>query len=96
MPAMKALTAQIMQPRSANATSIGYGDFNLPIGEQQTSQVWQITAGVWDRIYEGNFGKVQIGAQYSFTNRDAFTNSLGFAQHANENIFMTSFRFYPL
>ena len=67
----------------ANTTSIGYGDFDLPIGEQQTSQVWQITAGVWDRIYEGNFGKVQIGAQYSFTNRDAFTNSLGVAQHAN-------------
>ena len=80
----------------AEAPSIGYGDFNLPIGEQQSSQVWQITGGVWDRIYEGNFGKVQIGAQYSFTNREAFSNSLGVAQHANENIFMTSFRFYPL
>ncbi len=79
-----------------NTTSIGYGDFDLPIGEQQTSQVWQITAGIWDRIYEGNFGKVQIGAQYSFTNRDAFSNSIGFSQRATENIFMTSFRFYPL
>ncbi len=80
----------------ASTTSIGYGDFDLPIGQQQTSQVWQITAGVWDRIYEGNFGKVQIGAQYSFTNREAFSNSAGFSQHATENIFMTSFRFYPL
>ncbi len=80
----------------ADTTSIGYGDFDLPIGEQQTSDVWQITAGFWDRIYEGNFGKVQIGAQYSFTNREAFTNTVGVAQHANENTFMTSFRFYPM
>jgi hypothetical protein len=77
-------------------TSIGYGDLDLLTGQEQTSDVWQITAGVWDRIYQGPFGKVQWGLQYSLTRRNAFSNSEDIAQHAYESTFMTSFRFYPM
>jgi hypothetical protein len=77
-------------------TGIGYGDLDLTTGQEQTSDVWQVTAGVWDRIYQGPFGKVQLGLQYSLTRRNAFSNSENVAQHAYENILMTSFRFYPM
>lgn len=81
---------------ASTATSIGYGDLDLYTGQEQTSNVWQITGGIWKRIYQGPWGKVQLGLQESVTRRDAFGNSLGVAQHAYENIIMTSFRFYPL
>ena len=81
---------------SATATSIGYGDLDLYTGQEQTSNVWQVTAGFWKRIYQGGWGKVQVGLQDSVTSRTAFGNSVGIAQHAYENIFMTSFRYYPL
>ncbi len=80
----------------ANAPSIGYGDFNLITGQEQTSNVWQFTAGFWKRIYQGPFGKVQVGLSDSVTRRTAFGNDAGVTQRATENIIMTSFRFYPM
>ncbi len=81
---------------SYNFTDIGYGDFGLTVGQQQTAEVWQITGGIWDHIYQGAFGKVLLGFQYSLTSREAFSSIEGSGQHAYENIFMTSFRYYPL
>ena len=80
----------------AQATTIGYGDLDLITGQEETSNVWQLTAGFWKRIYQGPWGKVQIGLSDSITRRDAFSNGVGVSQHCIENIFMTSFRFYPL
>jgi len=84
------------QVGSSYAPSIGYGDFTLYTGQEQTQDVWQIQGGFWKRIYQGPWGKVQIGLSDSVTTRQAFSNSVGQAQHAVENIVMTSFRFYPL
>ena len=81
---------------ATTATSIGYGDLDLYTGQEQTSNVWQVTGGIWKRIYQGSWGKVQIGLQDSVTRRDAFGNNAGITQRAYENIIMTSFRFYPL
>ncbi len=81
---------------AATAPGIGYGDLSLYTGQEQTSNVSQITAGFWKRLYQGSWGKVQVGLQDSVTYREAFGNSLGVSQHAYENIFMTSFRYYPL
>ena len=78
------------------APDIGYGDFQIITGQEQTQDVWQIQGGFWKRIYQGPWGKVQIGLSDSVTTRQAFSNSVGQAQHAVENIVMTSFRFYPL
>ncbi|MGO9019084.1 MAG: hypothetical protein ACLQVJ_12120 [Syntrophobacteraceae bacterium] len=81
------------------ADNFGYGSFNLLTGQEQTSNVWQITAGVWKRLFQGPWGKVQIGLQDSVTRRDGFSNNEsngGVAQSTYENIIMTSFRYYPL
>lgn len=61
----------------------------------QTERVWQVTPGVWKRLYDGAYGKVQVGAQYSFTRRDAFSDLLGNAPHAYQHVVMTSFRYFP-
>jgi hypothetical protein len=93
--------------RRANQTSagFGYGDFNVSNAacnntaggtcNAVTSNVWQVTGGFWDRIYEGNYGKVQVGLQDSLTRRNAFSDAAGNEPHSYENIVMTSFRFYP-
>jgi hypothetical protein len=81
---------------AANAINIGYGDFALYTGQEQTSNVWQIQAGFWKRLFQGPWGKVQIGLSDSVTRREAFGNNAGIAQRAYENIIMTSFRYYPM
>jgi hypothetical protein len=60
-----------------------------------TKQIDQITAGFWDKFYQGSFGRAQFGIQYSYTEKKAFADSTGFAPKATENMIFTSFRFYP-
>jgi len=95
-----------VQRDSTASTNFGYGDYGLNNGgancsisggacPAQTAHVWQVTGGVWDRVYEGSYGKMQFGLQDSVTERVAFSDSNGNAPHAYENIAMVSFRFYP-
>jgi len=69
-----------------------------------TKQIWQGTAGFWWKFYQGKFGKMQFGAQYSYTKREAFAGqglvngvlvNGAASPKANENMFFTSFRYYP-
>jgi len=63
-----------------------------------TRQVWQITAGFWDKVYKGEFGEVRAGVQYSYTQRELFAstvNGVGYAPKTDDNIVFTSFRYYP-
>jgi TolA-binding protein len=69
-----------------------------------SKEIWQGTAGFWWKFYQGKFGKMQFGAQYSHTEREAFAGQ-GFVNGvlvngaasptAKENMFFTSFRYYP-
>ncbi len=72
----------------------------------QTHRVWQVTGGMWDKLYKGAFGEVRVGVQYSFTQRQLFaatTVASGIpttaaplvSAKANENTILTSFRYYP-
>jgi hypothetical protein len=61
----------------------------------QTHLVEQITAGFWQKIYQGPFGRAQVGVQYSLTERDAFAGAGGIAPKANDSMVFTSFRYYP-
>ena len=60
-----------------------------------TRSIEQITAGLWDKVYTGSFGKIQIGLQYSHTEKKAFEDASGFAPTATEDMVLTSFRYYP-
>ena len=59
-----------------------------------TQQIDQITAGLWGDPYSGDFGRMRIGVQYSYTERKAF-EGVGGRPVANDNMIFTSFRYYP-
>ena len=65
-----------------------------------TRSVTQGTAGFWWKFYQGSMGRMQFGAQYSYTERKSFAGSnaagglLGAAK-GDENIIFTSLRYYP-
>ncbi|HEY6578236.1 MAG TPA: hypothetical protein VIY09_02860 [Rhizomicrobium sp.] len=60
-----------------------------------TQEIDQLTGGLWGNSYSGDFGKVRVGLQYSYTERKAFADVAGLAPVARENMVFTSFRFYP-
>jgi TolA-binding protein len=57
------------------------------------------TLGFWYRVYNGEKGRVQWGAQYSYITRDTWSGSSGTAgvsstPHGIDNMVFTSFRYY--
>ncbi len=88
-----------------NGTNGGYGNPNFTntgcftftstaacTGNIRTTE--QITAGFWDNVYDGSYGRMRIGAQYSYTHNTAFVG-IGGSPHADDNMIFTSFRYYP-
>lgn len=61
----------------------------------QTRQVNEQSIGFWWKFYQGKFGKVQFGTQFSHASRQLFTDIHGNAPSASDNMFFTSFRYYP-
>ena len=64
-----------------------------------TSGVVQGTVGGWWRFLHGNFGTVQAGAQYSYTQRSVFRGTTGVGGGGNkgtdENTVFVSLRYLP-
>ena len=66
-------------------------------------RVFQVTGGMWDKIYKGSFGEVRVGLQYSYTQRELFQGTattaplpaLAFSPKQNDQSVLTSFRYYP-
>ena len=66
-------------------------------------RVWQVTGGMWDKVYKGAFGEVRAGVQYSYTKRELFQGygttaplpALAFAPHQDDQSVLTSLRYYP-
>ncbi|GAB2577325.1 hypothetical protein ISP15_01445 [Dyella jejuensis] len=61
----------------------------------QTRSVTEQTIGFWWKFYQGKFGRVQFGTQFSHASRQLFTDIHGNAPTASDNMFFTSFRYYP-
>ena len=59
-----------------------------------TSRIWQVTGGPWYRLYKGDYGALQIGAQVSYTRRNAFSG-IGGSPTTDDLMFFTSLRYYP-
>ncbi len=60
-----------------------------------TKRVWQATIGFWDNVYDGRFGQLRAGAQFSHTEKQAFADVVGRAPTTSDNILLTSLRYYP-
>jgi hypothetical protein len=54
----------------------------------------EITAGFWQNLYKGSYGRMAVGAQYEYIKREAFPG-LGGAPSTDDNIVLTSLRYYP-
>ena len=60
------------------------------------------TIGFWHRLWQGDRGRIQWGAQYSYVELEAWSGTTGsatatstqFHPHTNDNMFFTSFRYY--
>ncbi len=53
-----------------------------------------VDLGVWQKFYQGAFGRAQAGVEYSYTERRAFAGSDG-GPIANESVVDVAFRYYP-
>jgi hypothetical protein len=62
--------------------------------QAQTKDIIQGTAGFWNDLFKGTYGRVVLGLQYSYTQRLAFAG-IGGNPSVAENIGMISFRYYP-
>jgi hypothetical protein len=60
-------------------------------------EVDMATVGFWQNVYKGSYGRVATGLQYEYIVRKSFdTNAgLGGAVSTNDNVFLTSVRYYP-
>ena len=91
-------------------TANNTGCFNTVAGGTcagQSKRIFQLTGGMWDKIYKGSFGEVRVGLQYSYTQRELFQGNaagalngvalpaLPFSPHQNDQLVLTSFRYYP-
>jgi hypothetical protein len=68
----------------------------------QTKDVFELTAGVWDKVYQGNYGSLRVGMQYAYIQRDFFPGTMGLpagsaplSAKTNENTVSASLRYYP-
>lgn len=89
-----------------NPSTIAAGclnEFSTAACSTQTKSVAQVTVGFWDTIYKGSFGMLRAGFQYSDTERTGFAGAATtspstwgtITPKGNEQIFMTSLRYYP-
>jgi hypothetical protein len=57
-------------------------------------QLSDATVGFWQDLYKGNYGLVRGGLQYEYIRRESF-NGVGGSVSTDDNIFLTSLRYYP-
>jgi len=62
--------------------------------QQDNRNVIEGTAGFWYRFYQGDKGRFQFGAQYSYAMRNTWSANSGGDPHGIENMFFTSMRYY--
>jgi hypothetical protein len=79
-------------PQFVNTGCFSFSSSATCTGNVRT--VEQINFGLWDNPYDGIFGRFRIGLQYSYTWLKAF-DGVGGAPHTSDNMFFTSFRYYP-
>jgi hypothetical protein len=54
----------------------------------------ELTVGFWQNLYKGDYGRVAAGLQYEYIRRQSFAG-LGGAPSTDDNIVLTSLRWYP-
>jgi len=96
----------LMRSASFNVAgkAYGYGNSNFSVGGCDTEgastcganikRVAQGTVGFWWRYLQGQYGTLQAGLQYSYTNVEAF-HGIGGQPHTDDNMVFLSLRYLP-
>jgi len=81
---------------TGNPTYTGTGFFPAGSCGAPTRYVTEYTAGYWYDIYRGPAGRLRQGVQYSYADRQSFSDSetIPVATKGLNNMFWTSFRYY--
>jgi hypothetical protein len=60
-------------------------------------EVDMVTVGFWQNLFKGSYGRVAAGAQWEYIQRKSFDTvaANGGAVSTNDNVFLTSLRYYP-
>jgi hypothetical protein len=60
-------------------------------------EVDMVSAGFWQNVLKGSYGRVAVGAQWEYVQRKSFDTipGNGGAVSTSDNIFLTSLRYYP-
>jgi len=60
-------------------------------------EVDMVTVGFWQNLLKGSYGRVAAGFEYEYIRRKSFDTipGNGGAVSTNDNVFLTSFRYYP-
>lgn len=88
-------------PLGYGAAALGYNNSQCLIYGAATGctgqnrAVQEQTLGMTWKFYQGKFGRLQFSTQFSHLERQLFTDSKGNAPKAADNMFFTSFRYYP-
>jgi len=72
----------------------GFNPANPSNCSGNTRALFEGTIGFWYRIYSGDKGRIQWGPQYSYVNRSTWGAEKGGNPSAQENMILTSFRYY--
>jgi hypothetical protein len=83
---------------TAPSSNSGFG-FGSISCSGNTQRVIEGTFGFWIKLHSGPKGRLQLGPQYSYVSRDAWTGTGAttgtfVAPHGVDNVFYTSFRYY--
>lgn len=90
-------------PTANNSGCYNSVNFSSASCAGNAQRIWQITGGFWDKLYKGAYGEVRAGVQYSYTERQLFSGTGATAPatayagspRQNEQMVLTSFRYYP-
>jgi hypothetical protein len=94
---------------TAGTVNGGYGNPNVSLAgcelelgscSANTSSVAEGTIGAWWKFFQGNYGTMQVGAEYEYVKRNTFsgggaTKGSVLSPSSDENIVLVSFRYYP-
>jgi hypothetical protein len=79
-------------------TEIRPGNQNTPGAlancQADTRNIIEGTLGFWYRFYNGPWGRLQYGMQYSYATRNTWSANAGGNPHGIDNMMFTSFRYY--
>jgi hypothetical protein len=85
----------------SSGLTAGFNPGGLSNCNADTKQLWEGTIGFWYKPYNGPKGRLQMGLQYSYLTRYAWTGygtklpaPAGANPTAVDNMFFTSFRYY--